>query len=215
MVVHRLGLGCRRLIDFVRVSNVLLLSSIQPAHPPGSIYAGASFHHPTWAVAAPGVELLAPLMLLGGRFRWIILADLSVMLVLVRFSMHHSFVIAQMPLDIALLPWKLGPRFLDSQPPERKSPSRAFAGTHLPLSGLLPGPFLRSGRHQTRCPFNYPINSAPIRFGPFKTYALYIVTHEGNLPANLRREFLWPLNYQRMQVKAKALKNSPYRWHQI
>ena len=68
-----------------------------------------------------GVELLAPLMLLGGRFRWIILANLLVMLVLVRFSMHHSFVIAQMPLYIALLPWeKLGPRFLDSQPPEEK-----------------------------------------------------------------------------------------------
>jgi len=58
---------------------------------------------------------------------------------------------------------------------------------------------------------NYPMYSAPIRFGPFKTYALYIVTHEGTDLEIRDREFLWHLNYQRMQVKAKALKNSPYR----
>lgn len=52
------------------------------------------------------VELAAPLVLLGGIYRWIILGNLVAMLTVVRFTMHHSFVIAHMPLYLSLLSWE-------------------------------------------------------------------------------------------------------------
>lgn len=62
------------------------------------------------------VELAAPLILLGSRFRLFILANLVVMLTLVRYTMSHSFVVAHMPLYLSLLPWEsLGPRLQNFQ----------------------------------------------------------------------------------------------------
>jgi hypothetical protein len=56
------------------------------------------------------VELAAPSILFGGRFRLFLLANFIVMLTLVRFTMSHSFVLAHMPLYLALLPWEsIGP----------------------------------------------------------------------------------------------------------
>lgn len=51
-------------------------------------------------------ELLAPLMFLRGPIRFLVLGNLIFMLVLVRFSMEHSFVIAHLPLYVSLLPWE-------------------------------------------------------------------------------------------------------------
>lgn len=51
---------------------------------------------------------------------------------------------------------------------------------------------------------NFPMYSAPMRLGAYRQYNAYMVTEDGR-PLELRnRESLWPLNVQRLQVRAKS-----------
>lgn len=82
-------------------------------HPPTAL-ASYLLQHPALTLIGSWlsllVELAAPLILCGTRVRLFLLVNLVVMLTLVRYTMSHSFVVAHMPLYLALLPWEsIGP----------------------------------------------------------------------------------------------------------
>lgn len=56
---------------------------------------------------------------------------------------------------------------------------------------------------------NYPMYSAPMRFGPYHLCNAYMVTENGRSIEIRNRESLWPLNYQRLQVRARLFLTLP------
>lgn len=52
---------------------------------------------------------------------------------------------------------------------------------------------------------SYPMYSGPVRLGGFRQYNAFIVRQDGESVELRNREALWPLNYQRLQVRARVL----------